>query len=127
MSLDKLEIRGLDNIDIGSGERLLVVLGTDCIHCQDAVFDLNILVDIENMPRIIALCTNEDEQIMSFKEEFQPIFPIGKISEEDFWDLIGTGNIPSFILVKDKLVKQVWYETAPSADEIRTSLNKPLK
>ncbi|MFC1863823.1 MauE/DoxX family redox-associated membrane protein [Thermodesulfobacteriota bacterium] len=120
MSLGKFEIKGLDGIDIGLGEYLIVIMGTECIHCQDAVFDLNILVDTENMPEIIALCANEDDQVIRFKEQFQPFFPISKISEEDFWGLLGTGNMPRIILVRDKLVKRVWYEAVPSADEIKS-------
>ena len=122
ITIGKFDIQGLDDIDIKLGEYLVVIMGTDCAHCQDAVFDLNVLVDLENMPEIVALCPNEDDQISTFKNDFKPLFQIGKINENDFWNLLETSNIPRILLVKDGLIKQVWNDNVPSPNDIMASL-----
>ena len=118
-NLGQLEIKGLDNIDLNRGAYLIVIMQTDCAHCQDAVPELNELAEIEELPEVIALCTNEDYKIRRFEEEFQPSFPIGKIKEEDFWLLLGDGDIPRIILARDGRIRRVWDETIPDIDLIK--------
>ena len=82
MNLGQFEIHGIDNINLNRGAYLIVIMETDCSHCQDAIPKLNQLAEAKELPEVIALCTNEEYEIMRFKEEYQPSFSIGKIKED---------------------------------------------
>ena len=43
-----------------------------------------------------------------FREKLQTIFPIGHITEEDFRCLLGDGDMPRTVLVRDRVVQEVW-------------------
>ena len=106
--LGQLQIEGLENVDLSSGSYLITLFDTDCGHCQEAVLELNDIADTEGLPDLIGLCTNDEQQRAGFVSAFEPVFPIGRINKEDFWRLLGDGDIPRIILVRDRQVKQVW-------------------
>jgi hypothetical protein len=114
-----LQIQGLENVDLRHGDYLIILMDTDCDHCQEGVEQLNELAKNNDLPAIVALCTNEEILRERFEEEFQPFFPIGQIGEDAFWRLLESGDIPRTMLVRDGHVKQVWDQTIPRRDMIK--------
>jgi hypothetical protein len=98
-------------------------MGTDCLHCKESVPALNALAEATDLPDVIALCTNEESQRIMFGEEFQPMFPIGKIAEDVFWRLLGDGDMPRVILVRNGHVQKVWDQKIPEKDKIKAFLS----
>ena len=124
MGLGQLQIKGLGNIDLGHGSYLITLIDTECLHCQEAVPEFNVLSETKDLPVVIGLCINEEQQRKSFVEEFQPVFPIGQIAEEDFWRLIGDGDIPRTIFLTDGRVRRVWDQKVPEKEEIKGEHNQ---
>jgi len=119
IELANLQIQGLGGIDLKHGAYLIVLTDTECVHCREVLPDLNTLAEATELPAVIALCTNEESQRTMFVEEFQPMFPIGQVREDVFWRLLGEGDIPRIILVRDGYVQQVWDQTVPDEDSVR--------
>jgi len=115
-----LQIKGLDRFDLTRGTYLLVLMDTGCLHCRDAVDALNQLAEDPDMPEVIALSSSGETQINTFKEEFQAIFPIGRISEEVFWRLLGDGDMPRTFLVRNRVWQKVWDTEIPHKDTIKS-------
>ena len=118
-----IQVHGLGNLDLNKGEYLIVLMGTACFHCQEAMPDLNLLCDAPDLPPLIALCTSEEADCIEFVEEFQPIFPIGHISDDLFWRLLADGDMPRIILLHDGRIKRVWDQTVPNEDAIKAELS----
>jgi hypothetical protein len=115
---DPISVHGLGDVDINIGEYLIVLMGTDCLHCQEAIPELNTLSEAPDMPVLIALCTSEEADCIEFTEQFLPVFPIGHISDELFWHLLSDGDMPRTILLQDGRTKQLWDQTVPTRDDI---------
>ena len=118
-----IEVHGVGDVDLNKGEYLVVLMGAECFHCQEAVPDLNILCDAPDLPPLIALCTSEEADCIEFVEEFQPIFPIGHISDDLFWRLLADGDMPRIILLHDGRTKRVWDQTVPDEDAVKAELS----
>jgi hypothetical protein len=123
IELSQLQIKGLDQFDLRHRAYLIILMDTECLHCQEAVPELNTLAQETGLPPVIALCKNEERQRMMFEEEFEPIFPIGQIKEDVFWRLIADNNTPSVILLRDGHVQQIWDEKIPDKDGIKEALS----
>jgi hypothetical protein len=121
--LGPIHVHGLGNLDLNQGEYLIVLMGTACFHCREAVPDLNTLCDSPGLPPLVALCTSEEADCLEFVEEFQPIFPIGHISDDLFWDLLADGDMPRIILLDDGQPKRVWDRTVPDEDAVLAELS----
>jgi hypothetical protein len=107
-------IKGLDDINIKNSSFLFVLLSTDCLHCRDSVGDFNDLARNKDFPEIIAITSDEQELIDSFKKELKPAFTIRKITEDEFYRLLGMGSTPkSFLVVKGHVIK-TWDEEVPT-------------
>jgi len=118
--LGDLKIEGLDRIDLAHGDYLIVLMDTDCSHCRDAVAELNWLAEDPDLPEVLALSSNGEDQLKGFTKELQVIFPIGHITEKDFWRLLGDGNTPRTFLVRDRVVQEVWNTEIPDEDTIKS-------
>jgi hypothetical protein len=59
---------------------------------------------------------------LQFTEDFQPLFPLAQIRDEDFWRLLGDGDMPRILLVQDGRILRVWDESVPDENMIRDSL-----
>jgi len=118
--LGDFQIKGLDRVDLANGDYLIVLMDTDCSHCRDAVTELNWLAEDPDLPEVIGLSSNGEDQLKAFREELQTIFPIGLITEEDFWRLLGDGNVPRTFLVRDRVVQEVWNTEIPDEDTIKS-------
>ncbi len=122
--LGDLQIDGLDSIDLAHGDYLLILVDTDCSHCRDAVAALNWLAEDPDLPEIIGLSSNNVDQLEKFRKDLQVIFPIGHIAEEDFWRLLGDGNVPRTFLVRDRVVQEVWDIEIPDEQTIKSILEE---
>lgn len=117
--IGQVEIQGLGQVDLDCGAHLIVLMGTDCLHCQEAIPELNYLAEMPDLPPVVALCTSDDPDCMRFIDEFQPDFPVARISEELFWRLLADGDVPRVILLQDGRVEQAWDQAVPNEDIIR--------
>ena len=104
------------------GDYLMVLMDTDCSHCRDAVTELNWLAEDPGLPGVIGLSFNGEDRLKAFREELQVIFPIGQITEEDFWRLLGDGNVPRTLLVRDSVVQEVWDIEIPDEHTVKSIL-----
>ncbi|MBW1859813.1 MAG: hypothetical protein JRI70_06990 [Deltaproteobacteria bacterium] len=118
---DPIQVHGLGDVDLNIGGYLIVLMGTDCLHCQEAIPELNMLVENPDLPMLIALCTSKEADCVSFTEEFLPVFPIGHISDDLFWHLLADGDMPRTILLEDGHIRQVWDQTVPTKDDIQAA------
>jgi len=119
MELSQLQIEGLDQADLRRGAYLIILMDTGCVHCQEAVPELNSLTKAAELPAVIGLSMNEESERKSFVEQFQPLFSIAQIKKDIFWRLLDKGEIPRIILVNQRRVMKVWDETVPTAEMIR--------
>jgi len=119
MELSPWQIKGLDQFDLRRGAYLIILMDTGCLHCQEAVPELNALVEAAELPAVIGLSMNQESERKAFVEQFQPLFSIGQIKKDIFWQLLDKGEIPRIMLVNDRRVKKVWDETVPTAEMIR--------
>ena len=118
--LGSFQIKGLDRFDLTQGDYLLVLMDTGCLHCRDAVDALNRLAEDPDVPEVIALSSNRESQLNTFRKEFQTRFPIGHISEEVFWRLLGDGDMPRTLLVRNGVRQKVWDTEIPDKDTIKS-------
>jgi len=121
-AMSQLALHGPQIVDLTRGTHLVVLMSTDCLHCQEAVFDLNELAMISDLPPIVALCTNAECECEMFVEEFQPDFPIGCVTESLFFELLDHGDVPRIVLFSNGDVIHAWDETVPNEEMIRASL-----
>jgi hypothetical protein len=118
---DPIQVRGLGDVDLNIGGYLIVLMGTDCLHCQEAMPDLNRLAEDPDLPMLIALCTSEEGDCIEFTERYLPIFPIGHISDDLFWHLLADGDLPRTILLQEGRTRHVWDKTVPTKDDIQAA------
>jgi uncharacterized membrane protein len=119
IELSKLQIKGLDKVDLSSGTHLIILMDTACEHCKEALPRLDALAEATDLPSVTALCPNDESARTRFIEEFQPAFPLAQIEESVFFRLLGLGDVPRTILLRDQRVGGVWDKDVPSADMIR--------
>jgi hypothetical protein len=117
-ALGSFVTEGLEGIDLDKGEYLIVVFGTDCHHCIEATPDLNYLAEEHGVPPVIGLCAAPPEESMRFQAECAPLFPIGRISEDTFWQLLGDGELPRLLLVRDGRIQRAWNKEVPEATAV---------
>lgn len=113
------KIQGLNDIDINNGTYLIILTDIGCSNCQEVLPELNTLAQAEDLPEVIALCTNEELQREEFVKEFCPDFPIGQIDEDTFWRLLGHSDIPLIILMHDGSIRHTWDRRLPDRDRLR--------
>ena len=121
---DLFTAQGLKDVDLENGSFMFVIIGTDCSHCRDSVEDFNRLAKKTGLPRVIALSADPEDEIDSFIEELEPVFPVLKITEDDFYRLLGMGTTPRSMLVVKQHVINTWDEEVPDAAVIREALGK---
>lgn len=100
---------GKGRVDLTSGEKFIVILNTECDHCQQLAKEL---VSLKSNPeissKIYALLFSEGEiSVDSFKTLTGFDFPYHQIDINKFFDLIGS-NPPRIYWLKDGIVKEYW-------------------
>ncbi len=123
IELTTLEIKGLDQVDLSTGTHLIVLMDTECEHCKEALPELDALAEATDLPSVTALCPNDESARTKFIEKFQPAFPLAQIEEDVFFRLLGPGDVPRAILLRDQRVGGVWDKDVPSADIIRSVIS----
>jgi len=121
-AVSQLELHGPQVVDLTQGTHLVVLMSTDCLPCREAVFDLNELGLIPDLPPIVALCTNAECECEMFVEEFQPDFPIGCVTDKLFFELLGDGDTPRILLLSEGRVVHTWDQVVPEEGMIRARL-----
>ena len=116
------ELKGFDKADLDVGVYLFVLMDTDCNHCSDSIPELNFIARESANFSVIALTTNDEGKRKSFINDFNPVFPVLQIGEDDFWRLLGDEDIPKTILVRNRRIIKEWRLGVPDIDEILRSL-----
>ncbi len=116
---DLSEIQGPGRTDLKHGTYLLILLDTGCLHCQESVEEINLLGEEPDVPPLIGLSSNDEGQVKDFVEQFQPIFPIWRIRDDVFWRLLGDGDVPRTLLIKDKRIMKVWDKNIPDIEMLK--------
>jgi hypothetical protein len=119
IDLGEIKPKGLETIDFRSGVHLVLLMGTDCPHCLELLPEVEQLALSSGVPKIVALCINDDIQRERFVEEFEPSFPIGQISDDLFWKLLGNGTTPRLLLVKQGKIEKIWDQIVPEPEMIQ--------
>ncbi len=112
-------------IDFTQGTHLLFLMSTDCLHCREALPEVELLAESGKLPRVIALSMNGDAERERFIREYGPAYPIAQIREDLFWRLLGMADLPRFFLLRDGHVLKVWNGRAPTVEEIEQALASP--
>ncbi|MGD9160494.1 MAG: MauE/DoxX family redox-associated membrane protein [Desulfobacteraceae bacterium] len=108
--------------DLSAGKHIIIVLATDCSHCRAEMDSLNMIAEDEDLPDVISVCINGEEQIEEFEFDFEPAFGLYQIRDDDFWRLLGDGEIPRTILINNGIVLKKWDFAPPEIDEIKAAL-----
>jgi hypothetical protein len=119
IELTKLDTKGLDKANLSTGTHLIILMDTECEQCKKALPELDALAEATDLPPVTALCPNDESARTGFIEKFQPAFPLAQIEESVFFSLLGLGDVPRTILLRDQRVGGVWDKDVPSADMIR--------
>jgi hypothetical protein len=85
--------------------------------------ELDALAEATDLPPIVALCPNEESARTRLIEEFQPDFPLVQIEESVFFRLLGTGDVPRTILLKDTRVQRVWDRSVPDRKMVEEAIS----
>jgi hypothetical protein len=124
--LEGLNIQGAEIPHAGGDPLLLVLLGTDCTHCLDALPEVDALAESEGVPPVIGLCPAEEPERKRFVQQFQPSFPLGRIDQSSFWKLLSTGDLPRVLLVRRGEVLGTWDASVPTVEEVQRRLTSNL-
>jgi len=103
-------LHGFSSHDLSKGRYLVVVMATDCSHCRALMEDLIIIGDEDELPPVIALVMNDEEQIEDFIDEFDLEFGLYQVPDDDFWRLLEDGEIPRTILIDNGIIIQYIHE-----------------
>lgn len=100
---------GKGRVDLGSGNKFLIIMNTECEHCQALAKELSILKkNGTNLSEFYSLLYSEgDISVDSFKVLTGFNFPYHTIDVKNFFDLIGTSP-PRIYWIKDGMIKEVW-------------------
>ena len=116
-------LENFNPIDLSKGKHLIIIMATDCSHCIAEMDNLDMIGEDKDLPETIAFVINGEDQIETFNFDFEPTFKIFKISDDDFWRLLGDGEIPRTILIDEGMILKKWDFAPPEIDEIKAALN----
>jgi len=123
IELSKLQSKGLNEVDLSHGSHLIILMDTDCEHCKEALPELDALAETTNLPPIVSLCPNDESARTTLIEEFHPDFPLVQIEESVFFRLLGIGDVPRTILLKDMRVQRVWDRHVPDRKMVEEAIS----
>lgn len=108
--------------DLSKGRYLVVVMATDCSHCRALMEDLIYIGDDDELPPVIALVMNDEEQREDFIDEFELEFGLYQVPDDDFWRLLEDGEIPRTILIDNGIIIKKWDFAFPDIESIKSLL-----
>ena len=118
---EPLVLKDFSHKDLSVGKHIIIVLATDCSHCIAEMDNLNMIAEDKTLPDVISVCINNQKQIEDFEFDFEPAFEIYQIDKDDFWRLLGDGEIPRTILVNDGIIVKKWDFVAPDIDDLKAA------
>lgn len=100
-------------VDLTRGENLVAVLDLNCPHCREMAEELGELDrNVNSLPPVYFLFHGEDEASNSVQYFFyltSTEYPYHIISEDEFFDLIGSAP-PRLYWLQDGKIKAAWDE-----------------
>jgi len=111
-----MEVKDLP-VNLATGEHLVLLMSTKCSHCQEAVPEVNALVDDQRLPRLVAITAEDRVDRGLFREDYGARYPIGEISQPAVMSLLKKA-FPRLFLVRDGRIVAVWDSKIPTPDEI---------
>ena len=102
---------GEGRVDLSEGEKLIIIVNTECEHCQKLTKELvKLEKTTKNFPEVFVLVFSEgDISIDSFKVITGFDFPYQMIDSRSFFDLIGS-NPPRIYWLENGRIKEFWDE-----------------
>jgi len=117
-------LKDFSHKDLSVGKHIIIVLATDCSHCIAEMDNLNMIAEDKTLPEVISVCMNNQKEIEDFISDFDAAFKIYQIADDDYWHLLGDGEIPRTILINDGIIVKKWDFAAPNIDDIRAVSGK---
>jgi uncharacterized membrane protein YphA (DoxX/SURF4 family) len=114
-------LKGFSHKDLSVGKHIIFVLATDCSHCIAEMDNLNMIAEDKTLPDVISICMNSQKQIDEFTFDYDAAFKIYQIASDDYWRLLGDGEIPRTILVNNGIIVKKWDYAAPAIDDLKTA------
>jgi hypothetical protein len=102
--------------DLSRGEHLVLLMSTECAHCQESVPKVNELAADARLPKLVAVASEDRVARGLFREDYKAAFPIAQISAADRNSLL-KDEFPRLFLVRDGAIVAAW-DGVPEADEI---------
>lgn len=115
-SFATMEVTDLD-ADLASGERLVLLMSTECPHCRESVPAVNALAGDARLPKVVAIAMEDRVDRGLFRQDNNAQFPIGQVSKATVQSLLAD-QFPRLFLVRDGTIVRVWDGQIPSADEV---------
>jgi hypothetical protein len=113
-----------EEVDLGSGDRVIVIMTPTCARCRRAVPKLNSLSRIDGTPEIVGLThyQQDEEELTAMREKLKPEFPILTLTKKDFMRLAWGHGVPRVALLNEGVVTRVWEAHAfPNAEDLISS------
>ncbi|NLA75009.1 MAG: hypothetical protein GX846_06035, partial [Deltaproteobacteria bacterium] len=107
--------------DLSVGKHIIIIMATDCPHCRDVMDSLNKIAEEKDLPEVISFVMNNKEQRDDFIFEFDPAFEIYQIKDNDYWRLLGDGEIPRIIIINDGIVIKKWDLVLPDLNSLKAA------
>jgi uncharacterized membrane protein YphA (DoxX/SURF4 family) len=121
---DGLKVEGLP-LKLEEGNRLVALIDTGCTHCQASVPALNQAAALkDNLPPLVALCSNSAEDVTQFQQKFGAQFPLGRIAYNDFTRLFERGKPPRVFLLRTGAIVKIWDGQVPNESEVTQLLTR---
>jgi len=109
--------------DLAHGDHLVLLMSTECQHCQNAVPELNALYNDSRLPPLVAIASQDRVGRGLFRQDYGAQYPIGQITEAEVKSLV-KGGFPRLFLVRDGTILAAWESTMPQADAIIEELGR---
>ncbi len=111
-----LEVKDLP-VNLATGEHLVLLMSTQCPHCQEAVPSVNALVEDTRLPKVAAIAMEDRVERGIFREDYKAQYPIGEVSGLAVRSLLEK-EFPRLFLVRDGKIVRIWDGHMPSAEEV---------
>ncbi len=113
------------SFDLGKGEHLVAFLNATCEHCKASVPGLNKLMEMPNLPSMMALMMGSEDELAEFQTETQPLFSAHLIPPLLFMEFIGTVP-PRLSYIREGVGVRHWdWEDNVPEGEILAHFNPP--
>lgn len=96
------------NVDVASGNNVIVFFSANCQHCKSAAHKLSFLNKEQNIANVyIVIATKKTITLNAFIEETNLNYPILWMTDNTFFKYSG-GTLPSIYYVENGIVRKKW-------------------